>query len=269
MLDYDKIQQKINDYAVDTIYEIVEKYGKYLSKEQIMQFENIIIGNKAVIVDKNIELDSKFFNGNIPSAHGPRTKNDGFIHVYPYTIKNKNTSEIIEHYIKSGIIKHELFHYIIRLDFKDDNKELEEFSHYLNEGMVQLFTEMDNKIIDNNCEYRKNIALAQKLLQLLNGTLPFNKNLKELMNNDNLYYLFNEYLKIKDIENMIVTFLEQLNQYIKFDIPTIIRRLKRYSIDDSFKYLENEVMQLNDIEIKQKLLNELNNINKKDHSIIK
>lgn len=105
------------------------------------QFENSIINNKII---EPSQKDINIFKENITSAHRPRVKKDGMIHIYPY-IYNKDTEWIIKHYINEGILTHELCHYIIKLDFKSLDESEEKLGHFINEGAVQLLTELIDK----------------------------------------------------------------------------------------------------------------------------
>lgn len=125
-INYIKLNEMFNNYAIDKIYDILEKYGAHASEEVIEEIENKIITNKIIVTDYPSPEDDELFNHNVPLAHGGRTKNDGLIHIYPYVIcKDFNTTdELYKHIIESGIITHEIFHFFIKLD--DDTLDDEE-----------------------------------------------------------------------------------------------------------------------------------------------
>lgn len=147
-IEYVKLSEMFNDYAINKLYDILEKYGIHASKETIEDLENKIINNKIIIINHPSIEDNKRFNNDIPIAHGGRVKEDGLIHIYPYVACQNvfNTKELFQHIIDNGIITHEIFHYFIHLDNENiDDQEKESFIHFINEGLVQSYTEEHEK----------------------------------------------------------------------------------------------------------------------------
>ena len=93
-INYDTIDKDLNSFAIDKIYELLSNFDHEIMNDAKRQFENSIINNKIIVVNKPSQKDIDIFKGNIPPAHGPRAKKDGMIRIYPY-IYNKDTEWII------------------------------------------------------------------------------------------------------------------------------------------------------------------------------
>lgn len=282
-IEYVKLNQLLTNYAIDKLYDILERYGLYASKETIEEIENKIVDNKIISVDHPSEEDNQLFNGNIPIAHGGRTKNDGLIHVYPYvTCHNiNNTEELFNKIIDNGIITHELFHFFIKLDEEDiDDENINNFMHFLNEGMVQLYTEeLDKKNYPNN-EYRKNIAIAKKL----RSNIPEEYASKTIFRNtySNIKRMYpeveialQEYEKLNIFLNKLKDLLKGIKNQIDIDPERIYKSYRRYSVEETvrqfkeqvIKYITNEDEQKNYINAIDELYQEFINENKKEHKM--
>ena len=76
-IDYKKIDTELNMFAIDVIYEILDKYSSLISEKDKETFIEKITNNRVIVVDMPSKEDEIFFEGNIPKAHGPRAKKDG------------------------------------------------------------------------------------------------------------------------------------------------------------------------------------------------
>lgn len=248
-INYPKLDEMLNNYAIDKLYDILEKNGAHASEEIIEELEKKIITNKIIIVDYPNPKDDEFFNHKIPIAHGGRTKNDGFIHIYPY-IRCKdynNIEELYEFIIQSGIITHELFHYFIHLDDDLlDDEELKEFSHFINEGMVQAFTEEHENKMFPNIEYRKNIQLANKLRNII----PKEYSTKTIYRNTytnickkypEAYEVFKDYKKLITFLNSFKDILKELEKKLDINHLDLYNRYNKYSVEETVQLFKEQV----------------------------
>lgn len=211
-IDYQKIEEELNKFAIDIIYDILDKYSPFLSDEEKDTFIEKITSNKAIIVDKPCKEDEEFFQGSIPIAHGPRAKGDGYIHIYPYAFRNPNTEEIISNCI-DHIITHELYHFIIKLDIEGEYSPDEiDFGHYLTEGMVQLFSEIHQGSTDRTSKYRQNVNNARIIYETCKGNpqLIFQHNYKTIFAKlPELSSIYDNYLKEKQFNNKLFDFFQR------------------------------------------------------------
>lgn len=247
-IEYVKLNEMLNDYAIDKLYDILERYGANADEKTFEELENKILANKIIIVDHPNSEDDKFFNNNIPIAHGPRTKNDGLIHFYPYVrCKNANsTDELFNQIIESGIITHEIFHFFIKLDDPSiTDAEEEEFTHYITEGMVQLYTEEHEKKQFNDSEYRKNVNLANKLRSLIpkdisTKTIFRNNytNIKKMYPDTEKVY---EYFKIeKEFLRHFMELLNEVEEKTGINHQELYRRYKKYTIEETIDIFKKQ-----------------------------
>ncbi|MDE5630304.1 MAG: hypothetical protein K2I70_01765 [Bacilli bacterium] len=241
-IDYQRIDKELNTFAIDVIYEILDKYSNFISKQEKDNLVEKITHNRAIIVDEPSKEDEDFFQGNIPVAHGPRAKGDRYIHIYPYAFHNKNTEEIITNCI-DHIIIHELYHFIIKLDIDGEyTKDEIDFGHYLTEGMVQLFSEIHQGKIDRTSKYRKNVDNAKIIYETFpNNPSPiFQHNYKELfMSSPNLSTIFEDFLKEKEFTNKLDDFFKERAPIINWEQKRLISKSKSFSIDDTLINLKN------------------------------
>lgn len=233
-IDYGFIDTQINDYAINIVYEILEKYQHFLNDEIINTLTNRIVENRIIKVNEPSKIDESFFKGNIPTAHGPRAKNDGYIHVYPYKYKQMTTEEILNKYI-DHIIIHELYHFLIKLDIKEAvNQDEIDFGHYITEGMVQLFAEMHTKK-DFSSNYRKNVDNARIIYEACqnNLSLIFQNNYKEIfLQYPELNIVFENYKKEKEFNAKLESFFNKIAPKINIQPKRLIEKAKSYSIDE-------------------------------------
>lgn len=248
-IEYVKLNEMLNEYAIDKLYDILERYGANINKETFEELENRILDNRIISVDHPSLDDNKFFNNNIPLAHGPRTKNDGLIHIYPYTrCKNvTDTQELFNKIIESGIITHELFHFIIKLDDKNiTDQEEDEFTHYITEGMVQLYTEEHEKKEFTNSEYRKNVILAKKLRSMIPQGCATKTIFKNNYTNIHKMYpeteeIYEQYKKEKYFLTRFINILKEIEEIIGISHQDLYRRYKRYTIEETIKIFNEQV----------------------------
>lgn len=260
-INYDKIDKELNDFAIDKIYELLSIFGDDITPAAKEQFENAVIKNRIIAVDQPSNENMDFFKGNIPPAHGPRTKEDGMIHIYPY-IYDKDTNLLIKHYIDEGILTHELCHYIIKLDFESPDKSETDLGHFINEGAVQLLTEqIDNKKYQG-VEYRKNVELARILLTKIPTKNIFRGNLKEILSPEQFIEIKEEYLKQKTFTEEINNLVTRIGTIYNLDYQSIVRRLKRMTILETIGYLKEEIPKLPNTLEKDEFLKEINEISK-------
>ncbi len=260
-INYDKIDKELNDFAIDKIYELLSIFGDDITPAAKEQFENAVIKNRIIAVDQPSNENMDFFKGNIPPAHGPRTKEDGMIHIYPY-IYDKDTNLLIKHYIDEGILTHELCHYIIKLDFESPDKSETDLGHFINEGAVQLLTEqIDNKKYQG-VEYRKNVELARFLLTKIPTKNIFRGNLKEILSPEQFIEIKEEYLKQKTFTEEINNLVTRIGTIYNLDYQSIVRRLKRMTILETIGYLKEEISKLPNTLEKDEFLKEIDEISK-------
>lgn len=235
-IDYNKIDKVVNKYAIDVIYDILEKYSNYLNEEEKDIFIEKITNNRIIIVDKPNPEDENFFHGDIPTAHGPRAKGDGFIHIYPYRFNNLSTDEIIKSCI-DHIIIHELYHYIIKLDIKGDFSPDEiDFGHYITEGMVQLFAELHQGQSDRTSKYRKNIDNAKIIYEACkeNPSLIFHHNYKDILARiPELTTIYENFIKEKDFTSKLNKLLTEIGPIINWEPKRLIAKAKSFGINDT------------------------------------
>lgn len=260
-INYDKIDKELNDFAIDKIYELLSIFGDDITPAAKEQFENAVIKNRIIAVDQPSNENMDFFKGNIPPAHGPRTKEDGMIHIYPY-IYDKDTNLLIKHYIDEEILTHELCHYIIKLDFESPDKSETDLGHFINEGAVQLLTEqIDNKKYQG-VEYRKNVELARILLTKIPTKNIFRGNLKEILSPEQFIEIKEEYLKQKTFTEEINNLVTRIGTIYNLDYQSIVRRLKRMTILETIGYLKEEISKLPNTLEKDEFLKEIEEISK-------
>lgn len=260
-INYDKIDKELNDFAIDKIYELLSIFGDDITPAAKEQFENAVIKNRIIAVDQPSNENMDFFKENIPPAHGPRTKEDGMIHIYPY-IYDKDTNLLIKHYIDEGILTHELCHYIIKLDFESSDKIESDLGHFINEGAVQLLTEQLDKKTHKGVEYRKNVELARILLTKIPTKNIFRGNLKEILSPEQFIEIKEEYLKQKTFTEEINNLVTRIRTIYNLDYQSIIRRLKRMTVSETICYLKEEIYKLPNILEKEEFLKEIDEISK-------
>lgn len=260
-INYDKLDKELNDFTINKIYELLSIFGDDITPAAKEQFENAVIKNRIIAVDQPSNENMDFFKGNIPPAHGPRTKKDGMIHIYPY-IYDKGTNLLIKHYIDEGILTHELCHYIIKLDFESSDKIESDLGHFINEGAVQLLTEQLDKKTHKGVEYRKNVELASLLLTKIPTKNIFEGNLKEILSPEQFIEIKEEYLKQKTFTEEINYLVTRIGTLYNLDYQSIIRRLKRMTVSETICYLKEEIYKLPNILEKEEFLKEIDEISK-------
>lgn len=235
-IDYNKIQQSINEYGKYILNCIKNQYSSSLTQEQLQNIENLL-NVEFIVIEKPTKEDIEFFSKQagiinpedysaeyIPSAHGGRTKEDNKIHIYPYTKSFsdcKNDEEIIQSCIDS-IVVHEIFHYFIRPNLSNESETIkDEFGHFITEGLVQYYAEEFAKkyrLGNPKSNYGKNVEFVKQLITSFPGNLSqaqidkiiFSYNQDELLkiaeNGDLMYQEFVDNLQFKEeISLFIIT----------------------------------------------------------------
>lgn len=236
-IDYQLIDEKVNSYAMNVISDILADHSQNIKKEAEEILWQRLKEKRIIIVDKpNIE-DDLFFNNEIPTAHGPRTKADGYIHIYPYKFPSLSSDELIKRYI-DHIITHEIFHYIIKLDI-DDSYTPDEvaFGHYITEGMVQLMTEKHQGKLDRTSKYRKNVDNARIIFDKCQETndlsIIFQNNYKQIFDSHpELTGTYDTFLKEKELEEKLTPILTEVASKTKWEPKRLISKLKMSSSDE-------------------------------------
>lgn len=181
-IDYEKVQQSINEYGIKILSSIRSQYSKSLTQEQLHMIEKLLSTN-FIIVEKPSMEDIEFFSKQeginepenystnyIPSAHGGRTKGDNKIHIYPYTkaFKDYETEDEVVKSCIDNIVVHEIFHYFIRPNITSELDTIKiEFGHFITEGLVQYYTEefsKRNSLGNPKSNYGKNVEFVVRLL---------------------------------------------------------------------------------------------------------
>lgn len=235
-INYEKIQQSINEYGQYILNCIKNQYSSSLTQEQLQNIENLL-STEFIVIEKPTKEDIEFFSKQdgitnpedysaeyIPSAHGGRAKGDNKIHIYPYTKSFsdcKNDEEIIQSCIDS-IVVHEIFHYFIRPNLSNESETIkDEFGHFITEGLVQHYAEEFTKkyrLGNPKSNYGKNVEFVKQLIASFPDNLTqaqidriiFTYNQDELLkiskNRDLMYQEYVDVLKFKeDISSFITT----------------------------------------------------------------
>lgn len=227
-INYEKIQQAINECGQHILKSIKSQYNSSLTQSQLQTIDELL-STDFIVIEKPKEEDKNFFSEQdgitnsddysfdyVPSAHGGRTKDDNKIHIYPYTKSFSNCindDEIIQLCI-DDILVHEIFHYFIRPNLSDELDTTKiEFGHFITEGLVQYYAEkyaQKNKLGSPKANYGKNVEFAKRLIDSFDSDLSqeqidrivFTYNQDELLNiSKNGMQMYQEYAmeaKFKD-----------------------------------------------------------------------
>ena len=205
--DYKYIEDQVIPVAKKIFMEIYMSLGPYIKKDgfkgadKIKNLEakfkfnedGIFEGiSNVVIVERPTEENIEFFkkrNEIAPPGHGGRAKNDGIIHLYPYSdaLKDvKNVDQIIEILLKKIVI-HEILHFYFMPDKYDkENAEYGDeawFGHYLTEGIVQYYTEEYMKTAGYGNPQTGYIEQVQMVKDIVNDLKEQGKNYTEVLVN--------------------------------------------------------------------------------------
>ncbi len=233
-IDYDKVQNSINEYGKYILTCMKNEYGSSLTSEQLSLIDNLL-ETQFIIMEKLTKEDVEFFSKqdgvndpekfsseHIPSAHGGRTKGDNKIHIYPFSksFSNcRNDDEIIKSCIDSLVV-HEIFHYFIRPTISQKTELLnDEFSHFMTEGLVQLYAEKfaeNHRMGESKSNYGKNVDAAKLLIS------GFSSELTEVQINNLIFSKgFEDLIKFSSNGNDILqrfniekNFKEELNKFL-------------------------------------------------------
>lgn len=234
-IDYEKIQQSINEYGKYILNCIKNQYNSSLTQEQLQNIESLL-NTEFIVIEKPTKEDIEFFSKQagitnpedysskyIPSAHGGRTKEDNKIHIYPYTKSFsdcKSDEEIIQSCIDS-IVVHEIFHYFIRPNLSNESETIkDEFGHFITEGLVQHYAEEFAKkyrLGNPKSNYGKNVEFVKQLITSFPDDLTqtqidkiiFTYNQDELLkitkNGDLMYQEFVDDIQFKEDISLFIT----------------------------------------------------------------
>lgn len=294
-IDYDKIQQSINEYGNYILNCIKNQYSSSLTGEQFQNIEELL-NIQFIVIEKPSNEDIEFFSEQagvtnpedysvdyIPSAHGGRAKGDNKIHIYPYT-KAFETCKTDDEIIKScidNIVVHEIFHYFIRPNLSNENETMKDkFGHFITEGLVQYYTEefaKKHRLGNPKSNYDRNVEFAKKLIssfpnnltqsQIDNIIFTYNQDqLLELSKNGK--QLYDSYIENLIFQDKISSFIIEMGKEIGMDInderlKSIIRHYKKMDERDeilSELYKGIEVTFNNNELLKKDYIMKLNNI---------
>lgn len=302
-IDYEKIQQSINEYGQYILSCIKNQYGSSLTPEQLQNIESLL-NKEFIVIEKPTKEDVEFFSKQagvtnpkdysvdyIPSAHGGRTKEDNKIHIYPYTksFSNcKNDEEIIQLCMDS-IVVHEIFHYFIRPNLSNEGETMkDEFGHFITEGLVQYYSEEFAKkyrLGNPKSNYGKNVEFVKQLIASFPDNLTqtqidkmiFTLNQDELLHMaKNGKYMYEEYVADAKFRKNISSFIVEMGDTIgmKQDDDHIQKILRHYKnmndkntmIEELFKNIDFIFKDQGEIRnyYKQKLKNMISDKNIKE-----
>lgn len=284
-INYEKMQQSINEYGQYILNCIKNQYGFSMTPDQLKNLDDLL-DTEFIVIEKPTKEDVEFFSKQagitnpkyysseyIPSAHGGRTKEDNKIHIYPYTKSFsdcKNEEEILKLCI-DNIIIHEIFHYFIRPNLNDESDTIkDEFGHFITEGLVQHYAEEFAKkyrLGNPKSNYGKNVEFVKQLIALFPDNLSqaqidkiiFSYNQDELLkiakNGDLMYQEFVDDLQFKEEISLFITTMSNDMGMDKNDekLNGIIRHYKK--IDDIniiFDELSKNIEQIFKDDIKKK-----------------
>ena len=269
-IDYEKIQQSINEYGKYILNCIKNQYSSSLTGEQLKNIEELL-NTQFIIIEKPSNEDIEFFSKQvgitnpeeysvdyIPSAHGGRAKGDNKIHIYPYTKAFetcKTDDEIVKTCIEN-IVVHEIFHYFIRPNLSNENESMKDkFGHFITEGLVQYYTEefaKKNRLGNPKSNYDKNVEFAKKLIssfpknmtQTETDRVVFTYNQDQLLKlSQNGKELYDSYIENLIFQDKISSFIIEMGKEIGMDIndeklKSIIRHYRRI---DNHEEILNEL----------------------------
>lgn len=236
-INYEKIQQSINEYGNYILTCIKNQYSSSLTQGQLQNIDSLLNTN-FIVIERPTKEDIAFFSKQagitnpenysseyIPSAHGGRTKEDNKIHIYPYTKSFsdcKSDEEIIQSCV-DNIVVHEIFHYFIRPNlFNESNTIKGEFGQFITEGLVQHYAEEFAKkyrLGNPKSNYGKNVEFAKQLIASFPNNLTqaqidrivFTYNQDELLNivqnGNEMYQKYVDELQFKENISTFITIM--------------------------------------------------------------
>jgi archaellum component FlaC len=187
--DYERLASDLNIFGKQVLKAIKNEYGSSMTSEQNALINQLLSADNFIIVNKPSQEDISLFGSldEIPTAHGGRTKEDGKIHIYPYTksFNNFHNYDDCLNICKNDLIIHEIFHYFIRPDVSNieknnftNDKLADSFKHFLTEGLVQLYTEKfaaDHNLPLPQSNYNANVRMANDILKSVPQEMNINK----------------------------------------------------------------------------------------------
>ena len=264
MIEYEKVEQILNQQAKIILKLIKNDYYSFMSFEKKRILDELINCDQIVIINKGIS----HFNDNT-LAHGGRALKDGKIHFYP-DVRNFNTDEAIETCIK--ILPHECFHYFIQPDnIKLENRLEKEMANFYTEGLVERETRRFSKkhkgeISCSKANYGYNINFVNMIEKRLNASsyeVIFSED--EYVKNIGNY--ISEYRKILKEKEHNLKVIEDISKYFPMDTQRkALNRMRSIILQDgnakavkeklkTFKFVPIENIQQLD-EIEESLLEE-------------
>lgn len=233
-INYEKIQQSINEYGNYILTCIKNQYSSSLTQGQLQNIDSLLNIN-FIVIERPTKEDIAFFSKQagitnpenysseyIPSAHGGRTKEDNKIHIYPYTKSFsdcKSDEEIIQSCV-DNIVVHEIFHYFIRPNlFNESNTIKGEFGQFITEGLVQHYAEEFAKkyrLGNPKSNYGKNVEFAKQLI----ASFPNNLTQAQI---DRIVFTYNQDELLNIVQNGNEMYQEYVDELqFKEDISTFI-----------------------------------------------
>ena len=233
-INYEKIQQSINEYGNYILTCIKNQYSSSLTQGQLQNIDSLLNTN-FIVIERPTKEDIAFFSKQagitnpenysseyIPSAHGGRTKEDNKIHIYPYTKSFsdcKSDEEIIQSCV-DNIVVHEIFHYFIRPNlFNEINTIKGEFGQFITEGLVQHYAEEFAKkyrLGNPKSNYGKNVEFAKQLI----ASFPNNLTQAQI---DRIVFTYNQDELLNIVQNGNEMYQEYVDELqFKEDISTFI-----------------------------------------------
>lgn len=233
-INYEKIQQSINEYGNYILTCIKNQYSSSLTQGQLQNIDSLLNTN-FIVIERPTKEDIAFFSKQagitnpenysseyIPSAHGGRTKEDNKIHIYPYTKSFsdcKSDEEIIQSCV-DNIVVHEIFHYFIRPNlFNESNTIKGEFGQFITEGLVQHYAEEFAKkyrLGNPKSNYGKNVEFAKQLI----ASFPNNLTQAQI---DRIVFTYNQDELLNIVQNGNEMYQEYVDELqFKEDISTFI-----------------------------------------------
>ena len=294
-INFERIQQSINEYGQYILNCIKNQYSSSLTQEQLQNIQELL-NEQFIVVEKPSNEDIEFFSKQagivepenysfqyIPSAHGGRTKNDNKIHIYPYT-KSFNDCKTDDEIIKScidDIIIHEIFHYFIRPNLSTESENIkDEFGHFITEGLVQYYAEQFAKqyrLGNPKSNYGKNVEFVKELIDSFPSNLTqsqidsiiFSYNQDQLIelarNGEVMYEQYVDDLKFKEDISSFITIMGIDMGMSKDDkkLKDIIRHYKKVDdIQNLFEDLNENIKMIfkDNIELRDGYMFKLKNL---------
>ena len=240
MLDYNLVEEKLNEEAKKILLLIKKDYYSYMSPKKKQILDDLIDNKQIVMVNQGVS----HFNDNT-LAHGGRALNDGRVHFYP-DVRGFDTKEAIE--TCKRLLPHECFHYFIQPDKEKLKDELDKkMASFYTEGLVE-------KEARKFCERHKKEVAFKKANYGYN--INFVDMIQDRLGASSYEIVFSENNYIRDVSKYISEYKGTLKQK-KQDLDVITEIVKSFPTNLQNKVLrrmKNMVLQDgNTIAVKEKL----------------